>query len=601
MPALVVEGRRGLPAPPAEQVRRRRRLGACCGAAAASLAAAVLHVSRGGGGGGASGSSSNRAAPRTPAPWLGDADPQPQPESEPEPSGAAGSAVAHPSRREVWFPGVGRVALPSRTLGELRAAAEEEAKRISARLHDGTRLALLWYEVAMGSSGRSVRVEVDETSFDDLPAGALVHAGLRRGAVFERWQYGPQGDSRDLDTSELSAAQRAAGCPRERRPYHVVVTATAAVYEQWLCRVMYHWYKKAKARDTCGEMGGFTRLLTDRPDWLVKHIPTVQVPRLAQGAGCNKTGGGNTCDLGFVVLNRPNGFREWLKLIDAGRVAIKEKWVLLCEPDHFFLKPLPGIPRGGFAFNYMLASPNTPQHEEILPYIPPGFSPQQLPPGGPSPCLLHIDDWRKITPGWWENSFALRKNYRAEKAYGWVLEMWGFISAAVTADVDLKTDKWFQVEPCAVDGWNCIGKLHPTLTPEQWRANRTAGPFIAHITQAMDFQLTGEHGVPRDRSQREKDNPPWAWNKRHYSSAYPPKDLTPPPTAAKHVYAHLITEMVNDASASLPDWGRLESGEHKYGRDTCLTALRNAGKCDGFRSAHMMDTLGLAHGPAPDV
>eukprot|EP01065_Artemidia_motanka_P021718 TRINITY_DN25974_c0_g1_i1.p1 TRINITY_DN25974_c0_g1~~TRINITY_DN25974_c0_g1_i1.p1 ORF type:complete len:580 (+),score=175.62 TRINITY_DN25974_c0_g1_i1:114-1853(+) len=523
-------------------------------------------------------------------------DPVALPADDPLPAAEASAAVADeppPSsgRRRVRFPGGVAADLPASSLAELLSAAEAKARELGGRAAPG--LDILWFTELRG--GAEVRVEVDDVSWGDLPADAPIHATYKPAG--RSWAFGEQGDGRDIDTTPLTEEQVQAGCLHPRRRYHVVVTATPATYEQWLCRVMYHWYKKAKAKDVCGEMGGFTRLLTGEPDWLMDEIPSVSVRRLDPGTHCNATGK-NTCDLGFVVLNRPSGFKQYLDLLDSGKVQLKEKWVLLCEPDHFMLKAVPGIARGGFAFNYMSASPNTPQHTEVLPFLPYGYSPQLLPPGGPSPALLHIDDWRKVTPGWLENSFSLRRRYEAIAAYGWVLEMWGFISAAVQVDIDLKTDKWYQVEPCAVYGWNCIGKLHPTYTVDEWKRNASAGPYIAHITQAMDFQLDGRHGVPKNESTWKKDHPPWAWNKRHYSASYPPRNLTPPPTRADHLYAHLVTEMVNDASSSLPHWGRLQSGDFRFGRDTCLDENRRAGLCDGFRSAGMLERFGFERGPA---
>ena len=46
------------------------------------------------------------------------------------------------------------------------------------------------------------------------------------------------------------------------KKYHVVLTANAAKYVQWQCRVMYYWYKKRVAEQGPeGQMGGFTRVL----------------------------------------------------------------------------------------------------------------------------------------------------------------------------------------------------------------------------------------------------------------------------------------------------------------------------------------------------
>ena len=53
-------------------------------------------------------------------------------------------------------------------------------------------------------------------------------------------------------------------CPASRKPYHTLLTATAQVYQQWQCRVMYYHWKKQRALDpagACTELTGFTRLV----------------------------------------------------------------------------------------------------------------------------------------------------------------------------------------------------------------------------------------------------------------------------------------------------------------------------------------------------
>lgn len=81
----------------------------------------------------------------------------------------------------------------------------------------------------------------------------------------------------------------------------MVLTANAAKYVQWQCRVMYYWYKKRKAEQgPDGQMGGFTRVLHEgRGDELMEEMPTCVVDRLSQ-------------EYGFVVLSRPNALLQML-------------------------------------------------------------------------------------------------------------------------------------------------------------------------------------------------------------------------------------------------------------------------------------------------
>lgn len=70
----------------------------------------------------------------------------------------------------------------------------------------------------------------------------------------------------------------------ERRPFHTAVTASDSVYNAWQCRVMYYWFKNARASRPDSEMGGFTRILHyGRPDSLVDEIPTFVADPLPAG------------------------------------------------------------------------------------------------------------------------------------------------------------------------------------------------------------------------------------------------------------------------------------------------------------------------------
>ena len=95
--------------------------------------------------------------------------------------------------------------------------------------------------------------------------------------------------------------QQASGCDRERRPYHVVMTAASGLYQEWQSRIAYYHYKKQKALHPCSDLGGFTRLFNNRdaqPDRIMDEIPTLVVKQLGHGS-CDE------CDHGIIVVNRP--------------------------------------------------------------------------------------------------------------------------------------------------------------------------------------------------------------------------------------------------------------------------------------------------------
>ena len=117
----------------------------------------------------------------------------------------------------------------------------------------------------------------------------------------------------------------------ERR-YHVVITAQGAAVH-WQSRVHHYWYLRTRAacraeRGTDCQMGGFTRILhSGAPDDLMAEIPTAVVQPLQDRD--NK---------GYVVLNRPWAVVQWL-----AEAVFPERYVLMCEPDHVWLRPMPNL------------------------------------------------------------------------------------------------------------------------------------------------------------------------------------------------------------------------------------------------------------------
>lgn len=112
----------------------------------------------------------------------------------------------------------------------------------------------------------------------------------------------------------------------------MVITAEGSA-THWQARVHYYWFKKIKARceaeGKC-QMGGFTRLLhSGKADDLMNEIPSYVVNPLPKDQHDHK---------GYVVLNRPYAFVQWTQ-----QVKIKEKYIIMSEPDHIWLKPMPNL------------------------------------------------------------------------------------------------------------------------------------------------------------------------------------------------------------------------------------------------------------------
>ncbi|XP_024021138.1 hydroxyproline O-arabinosyltransferase 3 [Morus notabilis] len=296
-----------------------------------------------------------------------------------------------------------------------------------------------------------------------------------------------------------------------RSLFHVALTATDAPYSKWQCRIMYYWYKKQK--DMQGsEMGGFTRILhSGNPDNLMEEIPTVIVDPLPAGL-----------DRGYIVLNRPWAFVQWLE-----KATIEEEYILMAEPDHVFVRPLPNLAHGdypaGFPFFYITPA----QHEKILrKFYPEENGPvTNIDPIGNSPVIIRKDLLEKIAPTWMNVSLRMKDDPEADKVFGWVLEMYAYAVASALHGVQHILRRDFMLQP----PWDLdIGKK-----------------FIIHFTYGCDYNLKGELTYGKIGE--------WRFDKRSYLRGPPPKNLSLPPPGVPESVVTLV-KMVNEATANIPNW-----------------------------------------------
>lgn len=196
---------------------------------------------------------------------------------------------------------------------------------------------------------------------------------------------------------------------QSKRLFHTAVTSSDSVYNTWQCRVMYYWFNKFR-NEPGSEMGGFTRILhSGRPDKFMDEIPTFVAQPLPAGM-----------DQGYIVLNRPYAFVQWLQQAD-----IKEDYILMAEPDHIIVKPIPNLSRDGLgvAFPFFYIEPKT--YESVLRK----FFPEDkgaitlIDPIGNSPVIVGKESLKKIAPTWKNVSVAMKQDPETDKAFGWVLEM----------------------------------------------------------------------------------------------------------------------------------------------------------------------------------
>lgn len=326
---------------------------------------------------------------------------------------------------------------------------------------------------------------------------------------------GPRDKLNRWTSGSMAAPEDVSGERGAHKKFHVVVTTNANIYQAWQVRVMYYWYKEMKKRQDPihGQMGGFTRVLHDDADSLIDEIPTCVVNRLEN-------------EMGFVVLSRPNAFVQFFEKCP----EIEEDYILMAEPDHLYLKPLDNLMNGrtpaAFPFFYIdpkkypkLVRRFAGEHLSDLEI-------EQMAPVGSSPVFIHKDDLRKVAPVWRDVTFKIKTDPEADKEWGWVLEMYGYTIAATM--VGLKHD------------------LRPQLQAQPPWDKSVGDFFILHFTYGNDYD---EHGTFTPGKIGA-----WRFDKRTWMSGIPPRNLPMPPSGCDNELVKRLVEMVNEASAALPNW-----------------------------------------------
>ncbi|KAK9735947.1 hypothetical protein RND81_04G240000 [Saponaria officinalis] len=294
--------------------------------------------------------------------------------------------------------------------------------------------------------------------------------------------------------------------------YHVVVTANDTPYSKWQCRIMYYWYKKVK--DLNGsDMGGFTRVLhSGRVDNLMEEIPTFVVDPLPKGV-----------DKGYVVLNRPWAFVQWL-----ANATIEEEYVLMAEPDHIFVKPLPNLSKGNYPAAYPFFYIKPAENENIIRKFYPRGLISDVDPIGNSPVIISKSLLKEIAPTWMNVSLRIKYDTEADAKFGWVQEMYAYAIASALHGVKHSLHKNFMVQP---------------------PFDRVLGnSYIIHYTYGNEYSLKGELMYGKIGE--------WRFEKRMYLTQPPPRNLTLPPPGVPETVVRLV-KMLNEASANIPGWEKL--------------------------------------------
>eukprot|EP00268_Persea_americana_P002850 TRINITY_DN10869_c0_g1_i1.p1 TRINITY_DN10869_c0_g1~~TRINITY_DN10869_c0_g1_i1.p1 ORF type:complete len:156 (+),score=22.38 TRINITY_DN10869_c0_g1_i1:1356-1823(+) len=146
---------------------------------------------------------------------------------------------------------------------------------------------------------------------------------------------------------------------------------------------------------------------------------------------------------GYIVLNRPWAFVQWLE-----KATIEEDYILMAEPDHVFVNPLPNLARGdypaGFPFFYIKPT----EHEKIVrKFYPEEKGPvTNVDPIGNSPVIIKKSQLEKIAPTWMNVSLRMKDDPETDKAFGWVLEMYAYAVASALHGVQHILRKDFMIQ-----------------------------------------------------------------------------------------------------------------------------------------------------------
>ncbi|GAB4823623.1 hypothetical protein N2152v2_010669 [Parachlorella kessleri] len=312
--------------------------------------------------------------------------------------------------------------------------------------------------------------------------------------------------------------------PDDDRRYHVVITAQGNGGMHWGSRVGYYWFKKIKAQceaeGNC-HMGGFTRILHDgQPDDLMAEIPTFVAQPLPP----------EHADLGYVVLNRPYAILQWVQ-----QASIPEKYVLMSEPDHIWLKPMPNLMKGQrpAAFPFFYIEPWSKANINITAkFVGPltRAEAEKIPPIGNAPTLLSLEDMKRLMPVWFNLSIAVHTDPVSNKEWGWVQEMYAFTLSCWNLGLrEIDLHRWMMAQP-----------------PYDSELDRF---YILHYTYSNEFGADGEFTWMKPEVEVA-----WKWNKRDFYTQPVPRNLIEPPPNVKNEMARWLIRAINEATHRIPGW-----------------------------------------------
>ncbi len=330
--------------------------------------------------------------------------------------------------------------------------------------------------------------------------------------------------------------------------YHVVVAATKDPESRWQTQVCYYWYLHARASHPDSALGGFTRLLhSNADDMLSRRIHTVRVgtenslkhPALKE----------------HPSLARPLAFKMFMEMND----GIDEDYILMLQPDHIILKPIPNWASPTRPAAFPLFDMDFSQHRGLAEkYTRRRVPTEKLPNIGSSPTVVHKDQLLKISQVWADLTVELWNDKDARKAWGHKLEAYSFALASTLVDsgpIEFSLRDDFMLQP----PWDRSLDVEHCEPGERRPCRRREGHIIQYSGQ-FDFDGEGD-STPSMKPVPGKTA--WHFDKRLHSSGPPHIDLRklPPMLKEKHPASWRFFEMMDEGVRSLGSLAKETQGQ----------------------------------------
>lgn len=154
---------------------------------------------------------------------------------------------------------------------------------------------------------------------------------------------------------------------------------------------------------------------------------------------------------------------------------------------------------------------------------------------GNSPTMMSVVQLRKLAPAWYNTTIAIFEDAEANKAWNWVLEMYGF----ALATYNLGFHKGMSVLS------NFLAHPPYDKTPDDYQGHPY---YILHLTYPCSYDKDG------NVTANESDKVVWQFEKRKYGDKPPPLNLDQPPANVENALVRTIISMINEATANIPCW-----------------------------------------------